>query len=575
MSETGPRLVHSAAGSLRPPEHDLEYPNHEDGMTLGHGRERRHFAADVVIVGSGAGGAPAARLLREAGYDVLMIEEGGLHRTETFRTDPLPSLQRLYRDAGTSSIMGRPPIMFAEGRCVGGSTVINGGMSWRTPERVLEQWSGEFGLEQTDPASMARHFEEAQRILHVEHQHEDTLGRNDALFVAGARKLGWRVENNPRNMHRCVGLNNCGLGCPTGAKRSMLVTEIPRALTAGTRLLSHAKVDRIRFRGGRAVGVRGHFVDERGRAKNSGGRRLGRFEVEADLVVLAAGARHTPGILMRSLIFGGQVGRNLHTHPNAKVVGVFEEKVNAWIGAHQAHQIHQFLEEGVLLAYAGVPPGILATGIPGFGREHGERMALYNHMMAAGCLVEDTGVGRVVLGPDLQPWMTFQLSPKDVETVHRGVRLAAEQMFAAGARSVLLPFGDLPELHGPDDLVQIDRRPRKRHNIELMTVHIMSSTRMSRDKRGGVVDAWGHVHGVEGLAIADAGIIPSSIGVNPMETIVALSLRCAERWAEELGRRRMRSPVASAPASPAAASGPHADGTEQAGAAASMVPASV
>ncbi|MFN2377002.1 MAG: GMC family oxidoreductase N-terminal domain-containing protein [Candidatus Binatia bacterium] len=526
-------------GEPVPPEFDLEYPNVEDGRVLGSGgKARRRFVTDVVVVGSGAGGAPAAALLRDAGYDVVLLEEGGLHRTESFRTDPISSLQRLYRDAGTSSIMGRPPILFAEGRCVGGSTTINGGMSWPTPARVLEQWSSDFRLEGTDASSMAPYFERAQQILHVEYQNKDTLGRNDELFVAGSEKLGWRVEDNPRDMHRCVGLNNCGFGCPTGAKRSMLVTEVPRTLAAGTQLITYAKVTRVIFRGDRAVGVRGHFVEERGRRRTAGGTRLGDFEIFADLVVLAAGARHTPGILMRSGVFGGQVGKGLHTHPNAKVVGVFEEKVNPWVGAHQAHQIHQFLDDGILLAYAGVPPGILATGIPGFGREHAERMSLYNHMMTAGCLVEDTGVGRVGLGPDLEPWMSFRLSPRDVETIHRGVRMSAEQMFAAGARAVLLPFGDLPELKSSDELGLIDSRPRKRHNIELMTVHIMSSARMSRDRQGGVVDAWGRVHGLEGLVVADASIIPSSIGVNPMETIVALSLRCAERWSDDIARSR-------------------------------------
>lgn len=530
---------YSMAPGETPPEFHLEYPNVEDGRVLGSGAKgRRRFVTDVVVVGSGAGGAPAAALLRDAGYDVMLLEEGGLHRTESFRTDPISSLQRLYRDAGTSSIMGRPPILFAEGRCVGGSTTINGGMSWPTPERVLAQWDEDFRLEATSAAAMAPYFERAQDMLHVEYQNPDTLGRNDELFVAGARKLGWRIEDNPRDMHRCVGLNNCGFGCPTGAKRSMLVTEIPRTLAAGTTLVTYAKVKRVLFRGGRAVGVVGHFVDERGRRTTAAGTRLGSFEIFADLVVLAAGARCSPGILMRSGVFGGQVGRGLHTHPNAKVVGVWEERVNPWVGAHQAHQIHQFLDDGILLAYAGVPPGILATGIPGFGREHAERMSLYNYMMTAGCLIEDTGVGRVGLGPDLEPWMSFRLSPRDVETIHRGVRMAAEQMFAAGAKGVLLPFGDLPELKRPEDLRKIDLRPRKRHNIELMTVHIMSSLRMSRDKQGGVVDAWGRVHGLDGVAVADASIIPSSIGVNPMETIVALSLRCAERWADDLARSR-------------------------------------
>jgi hypothetical protein len=122
-----------------PPEFHLNYPNVEDGRVLGTtNRGRRRYVTDVVVVGSGAGGAPAAALLRDAGFDVILLEEGGLHRTESFRTDPISSLQHLYRDAGTSSIMGRPPILFAEGKCVGGSTTVNGGMTrrrWRRTSR--------------------------------------------------------------------------------------------------------------------------------------------------------------------------------------------------------------------------------------------------------------------------------------------------------------------------------------------------------------------------------------------------------------------------------------------------------
>ncbi|MFP6625505.1 MAG: GMC family oxidoreductase [Deltaproteobacteria bacterium] len=514
---------------LQPPEFSIAYENVEDGLEAGH---RRNYHADVVVVGSGAGGAPAARRLREAGHDVLIIEEGGLHLTPTFNTDFVGSTQRLYRDAGTSVIMGSPPIMFAEGRCVGGSTVINGGMSWHTPEHVLDVWSRDLKLDGTDPVSMAPYFAEADRILHVEHQHPDTLGRHDDVFVRGARRLGWEVTDNPRNMHRCMGLNNCALGCPTGAKQSMLVTEIHRALAAGAGLLTHARVDRVLFERRRAVGVTGSFVDEYG-------RRCGRFTVRARLVVLAAGARHTPGILLRSRLRSPMLGRGLHTHPNAKVVGLFEERLDPWVGAHQAHQIHQFLDEGILMAYAAVPPGILATGIPGFGSEHGRLMARYNHMLTAGCLIEDNGQGRVRLGLDRQPWMSFELSTRDVETIHSGVRKVAELMFAAGASSVLLPFGDLAELDSPDQLGRIDQRRRIKENIELMTVHIMSSARMASHDKAGPCDEAGRIRGRPGLVVADASVIPTSVGVNPMETIVALALRNTDRWLDDLaGSRR-------------------------------------
>ncbi len=518
----------STPPELVPPEHRLAYPNVTVGATLA---GEQVFHADAIVVGTGAGGAPAAARLRDAGLDVLILEEGALHRTETFVTDPATMIRRLYRDAGTSLILGKPGILFAEGKCVGGSTVINGGMAWRTPERVLAHWENALRLPDTGPRAMEPYFDAAERILHAEPNQDDTLGRNSHLFVEGARKLGWPVKRNPRNMNRCVGLNNCAFGCPTGAKQSMLVTEVPRALAAGATLVTHANVRRVLFAGNRAVGVRGRFVGDDGRTR-------GRFRAYARLIVLAAGARHTPGILKRSWMRARMIGRGLHTHPNAKVVGVFEERIDPWIGAHQAFQIHHFLERGVLIGYAAVPPGLLASGLPGICAAHAERMAVYNHMLTAAPLIEDDDEGRVIMGPDWEPYMFFNLSPRDLLKVHLGVRLTCELLFAAGAKRVILPFADLPELNGPDELGRIDARPPSPAGIELMTVHIMGTARMSADAKSGGTDASGRVHGVDGLVVADASALPSSVGVNPQESIAAMALRNTDRWLDDLGRVR-------------------------------------
>ena len=528
----------------------IPYPNVERGSAV---RRDSVYAADVIVVGTGAGGATTAAALAAMGHDVLMVEEGDLHRTESFTTDPPTMLGRLYRDAGTSLIFGTPPILFAEGKCVGGSTVINGGMCWRTPDFVLDRWDREHRIPDVSPRAMQPWFEAAERILHVESNDERTWGRHSRSFADGAAKLGWPTRVNPRNMDRCVGLNNCALGCPTGAKQSMLVTEVPRALRHGARLLAQARVEKILFSGSRAIGVRGHLVGDNDRPTY-------RFEARAPLVVLAAGARHTPGLMMRSRLRSAALGRNLRTHPNAKVVGVFDEPLDPWIGAHQTHQIHHFLEDGILMACAAVPPGILAMGTPGLAAEHAARMRRYNHLMTAATLVEDTGEGRVRLGPDRQPVMSFRLSSQDVETIHRGVALTAQVLFSAGARSVWLPFAHLPEIHSVDELAKIETLLRKPGKIELMTVHIMGSARMSRDGGDGVVVPSGLVHGVTGLAVADASLFPSSIGVNPQETIVALALRNAERIAATLTRpKALRAQAASSvPAAervPATASG--------------------
>jgi choline dehydrogenase-like flavoprotein len=165
-------------------------------------------------------------------------------------------------------------------------------------------------------------------------------------------------------------------------------------------------------------------------------------------------------------------------------------------------------------------------------------MALYNHMLTAATLVEDDTEGRVLLGPDLQPFMWQTLGASDIERLHRGVALTAELLFAAGAREALLPFSDLHAISHPGELRRIHERARDRGTIELMTVHIMGTARMARDVSSGATDATGAVFGTTGLVVADASAIPTSLGVNPQESIVALTLRNVDRWLDRRGRAR-------------------------------------
>jgi choline dehydrogenase-like flavoprotein len=170
--------------------------------------------------------------------------------------------------------------------------------------------------------------------------------------------------------------------------------------------------------------------------------------------------------------------------------------------------------------------------MPGLGPENAEKMALYNHMLTAATLVEDDTEGRIVMGPDREPYMVQTLNDADIERLHRGVSLTAELLFAAGARKVFTPFADLPVLENPGELGRIATRPRVRDTIELMTVHIMGTARMARDPNVGATDAAGAVFGVKGLVVSDASVLPTSIGVNPQETIIAMTLRNCERWLE-------------------------------------------
>jgi choline dehydrogenase-like flavoprotein len=479
---------------------------------------------DVVVVGSGAGGATVAAELADAGLDVVVVEEGGYHPTESFTAENLRAMRTLYRDGGAGITLGRPPVAFAEGRCVGGSTVINGGMAWRTPPSVLRRWSMQEGVLAVGEADMEPYFAKAESRISVRHQDPETVGRDSQLLVAGAKAKGWRVTPNLRDQLHCAGTNNCINGCPTGAKRSMLVTHVPRALSRGARLFADCRVDRV-TRSGRAVtGITGRFV-------RPGGRAGPRLSVRARVVVVAGGAVQTPLLLLRSGLrsASGQLGRNLALHPNATVIAFFDEDVNGWQGVHQAFQIREFTGEGLLLTAQNMTPPLLAAVMPAHGRALGELMRDYNRVVTAGCLVEDSGVGRVRarLGQ-----VCYQLTDQAAARVVRGVELTGEALFAAGARRMLLPFAGAPEVRSPAELRRLLARPVPKRVMDLYSIHLMGTARMSEDLRRGVVDSFGAFHGVPGLVVADASLFPGPIGMNPMETVIALALRNAHRLLE-------------------------------------------
>ncbi|HET9972658.1 MAG TPA: GMC family oxidoreductase [Streptosporangiaceae bacterium] len=480
----------------------------------------------AVVVGSGAGGATVAAELAEAGVDVIMLEEGGYHPTESFTAGTGRALRTLYRDGGGGMAIGRPSVLYAEGRCVGGSTVVNGGMSWRTPARVLARWAEQEGLRAIGERDLAPYFEAIESRLSVGPQDPETVGRDSALFRDAARARGWDVVPNRRNQRHCAGTNNCSSGCPTGAKQSMLVTSVPRALAAGGRLFAGVRVDRVLLgRGARAaIGVTGHVV-------RPGGRRGPGLTVRARAVVVAGGAIQTPALLARSGLRppSGQLGRNLSVHPNAVVTAFFDQEVAGWQGVHQAFQVREFTREGLLLSATNMTPSMLAGILPAYGAELGSLMADYNRVITAGPLVSDTGTGRVRYLPGFGPQVFYQLTERDAARLVRGVELTAQALFTAGARRVLLPFEGAPVVHSPGELGRLLARPVPRRALQLYSVHLMGTTRMSADPRRGVTGSFGEFHGMPGLVVADASLFPGPIGINPMETVIALALRNARR----------------------------------------------
>lgn len=495
--------------------------------------QTRTFETDVLVIGTGAGGAAAGAELAEAGVDVLFAEEGSYTPTSSFSPYATESIPRLYRDAGASVILGNPPIAFVEGRCVGGTTVLNGGMTYRPPERVLADWAAATGEPALGPDGLAPLFDRVEERVSATHQHDVSVGNDNRLMAQGAKRLGWRYEVNRRNQDTCVGSNNCIFGCPTGAKQSTLVSYMPRAMKAGARCLTELRIVRLLIRGGRCVGAVGRVVDPQTRKSGA------RVTIHAHATIVAGGAIQTPLLLKRHRLGkpSGQLGRNFLCHPNAKVMALYPGEVNAWQGVSQWSQIREFHEEGILFAENMIPPTAVGARIPYERAEAWELMRKYNHLSTTGVLVEDSTTGTVSRGPFGLPITRYDINSFDHQRFLRGIRLLATLHFEMGADRVLLPFSNLHEVSSVDELDRIDPAVQTKQTLDLFTVHLMGTARMGARPESSVVDLDGQLWDLPGCFVADASLFPTAIGVNPQVTIMALATRVAHRMLE---RRALR-----------------------------------
>jgi choline dehydrogenase-like flavoprotein len=481
-------------------------------------------SAEVVVIGSGAGGPVAAKELAEKGHSVVMLEEGPNVRTEEFTRDVITTFRRYYRDGGATVGLGRPAVPFPIGRCLGGTTTVNSGTCFRTPDRLLQKWMSEVGLPDIEPEKMRPYFERVEKIIDANPVTPDILGKNGEIVLRGARQLGYSCGPLTRNIRGCRGCGVCTLGCPSGGKRATFLNYIPMAGHFGAKVFCDARVDRIVVKDGKAAGVEGVILDR----DQSKPRR--RFSVSAKLVVLAAGAVHSPLLLLKNGLANssGEVGKNLRLHPGIRVYALMDEEVEGWSGVPQAVYVDQFADEGVMIEGVFVGPVLTAPALPFFGARHKELMFNYRRLASHGAMIHDETRGRVRRGLWGRPFITYQMIRADVNKAKKAIAETARIYFAAGARKVYPTVSWMPEMTSPkqvDELLQADVRGPE---LEVMAFHPMGTCRMGVNRADSVVDPYGESWDVKNLFACDASIFPTCLGVNPMESIMAFANRSAD-----------------------------------------------
>jgi len=472
---------------------------------------------DVVIVGSGAGGAVAAATLAEAGLDVIVIEAGESYNRDSYPSEPLEAIAALYRDGGLTIAEGRPPIPVPVARTVGGTTVINSGTCFRAPEPVLRHWQQRFGVEWA--GELDGHFSEAEEFLRVTPLDPETMGRNGQLAMEGAAAIGASGGPISRNAGSCVQCSSCPYGCRIDAKRGMHVSYLPRAVASGARLRSGVEARRVMVEGGRAAGVR---------CTKSQGKRSRAYTVRARLAtIVAGGALGTPELLLRSEMDGGHVGRNLHVHPAAWIGARYEEELRGWDGVMQSYYVDEWEPHRILLEATFTPLAFGGAWLQGTGREHQRALLEFGQVGSIGVHLSDESSGRVRLAKDGSLLASYRLAQEDADRLAFGIAKSAEVRFAAGAREAYPNVGRVPVLT-PDRLAEFEATSFKPSELRLEAFHPMGTARIAAGEGEGACGPDGSVNGVPGLYVADASLFPTSVGVNPMMTIVAFSRQIAE-----------------------------------------------
>lgn len=477
---------------------------------------------DVVVVGTGAGGAVVGRELADRGYAVAFVEEGEHHRRDSFTGSSLRAHQEFYRAVVSVGNAAMPVMM---GRLVGGSTAVNGGTCFRTPPWVLDRWCDTLGTDDFAPSRMAPWFERVESVLEVAPTDDRLLGPMLGVVERGCRSLGWSLTRIRRNAPGCEASGFCDFGCRTDARRSTNLSYIPPALERGALLFTGLRAERVRVENGRATGLD---------AVTKSGRRV-RFIARA--VILAGGAIPTPMFLQKQGLCAtsGQVGRNLTLHPSGGMSGLFDEPLHGSKYVPQGFAVDHFLREGLLLLAAQSDRNITPMTFPMAGRRLMDALSRADHIATFGTLIADARPGGVVrFEHEGRVAVTYNLTARDVRNVHRAMVLGGEVLLAAGARRLYPVMTSTPVVER-DDFHRFAKLEPDAGDLPLVSYHPLGTCRMGRDPRASVVDLDHQTHDVRRLFIVDGSVVQGPLGVNPQLTIMAVATRAASRIADVLG----------------------------------------
>ncbi len=471
---------------------------------------------DVIVVGSGAGGGVIAGELADAGRRVVLFEAGPHKTAADYMRWEARANHELWWPLSFAEPPrpDQPPMLLFRGRCVGGTTAINTKVALRPAAHDYAKWHAAAGL----LGDGGEPFGEADLLPFLERV-EARLGVRERTdwqqcvhtVVPGFQALGAELEPvmsyTDANCMRC---GSCLQGCPTNSGKNTLNVFVQPAWVDGRlSLRPDCQVRRVLIEdhgsGPEATGV--EYVDPDGSVRTA----------EADVVVVAAGALGTPGLLIRSGLrelgtpSSSLIGRNLGFHPARLVEGLFDEVQDAHMVYPITSHCMQFARDedgGFIVEAATIQEPIgFASGLcdehhrPLWGSELVELMRKYRYFTGLLTLVNDENHGAAWVDEIGGERYSFDWSDTERARIDASLDFARRVLEAAGAKRIL--------------------------HTGVLSTHVQGSCRMGSDAARSVVGAHGESHDVRRLFVGDSSVVPRTLSVNPSLTIMALASRLA------------------------------------------------
>lgn len=451
-------------------------------------QQNQRFTADIAIIGTGAGGGIAAEMFSNAGFQVVLIEEGPLKSSRDFKMQEKDAYAELYQEAAARKTKDKAIAIF-QGRCVGGSTTVNWSTCFRTPPATLQHWTKEHQLEGFTPEEMEIWFQRIEERLSIGNW-QTAPNPNNQLLALGAERMNLHSGRMQRNVKGCLNLGYCGFGCPTNAKQSMLVTTIPAALNRGAILITRARAERFTFKENLIENLECQPLTSDGIHPSPF-----RCTVQAKHYILSGGAIGSPALLIRSHIPDPyhRVGRRTFLHPSSGSFALMKDAVKPFYGAPQSVYSDHFLMDsphksvmGYKLEAAPLHPMVTATVLSDYGTTHAEWMKGLDHTHSLIALArdgfhEESQGGSVELNDQGLPVLHYPISEYLWDGIRRSLLNMARIQFEAGAEKVLpLHHHAKPYSSWQEAQAAIKELPMRPVAVRLFSAHVMGGCSMGK-----------------------------------------------------------------------------------------------